>query len=387
MTIDNALLRFKPTLKQALELGDSKVANVFSWQFLCILPNQSYEQTTNADFDINFGGDYKAELIGICGTVYKDITSSTFIYQGYNSVTGKQNIGVELVNVGDMYPHWGKPVILKITHTVGDLVIYSNPFHVAYDAKTVLRADYRGFGTNNGVDYTNFNFMQSFGLKGWFNKYTDETETTKYLQESGNTISSEPTISISSEYTFEHLTSYNIKALARWFRSPLFYLNGVRHTAGVLTTGEREGNSNFYEGKFTAYPNDLDVYTPVFQIAPILSFTPIYPVGVYTLAGLLPKIQGQFNYPITLGIGTLRVYKEDGALVNTFAQDDIIITGDSFEINQPAADELGKYYIKFDESLFGNVFGQSGYLVDWNFEIADGDYDEDDYESDDYFTN
>lgn len=386
MTIDNALLRFKTSLKAALELGDSKVANVFSWQFLCVRPDQKYLQISNFDTDVNFGGDYKAELIGFCGTVYKDITGNTFIYQGYSSITGKQNIGVELVNIGDMYPNWGKPVILKITHTVGDLVIYSNPFHVSYTKKDILRLDYRGYGTNNGVDYTNFNFMQSFGVKGWFNKPIDETETTKYLQESGNTISSEPTISIAHEYTFEHLTAYNVKALARWFRSPLFYLNGVRHTANNLTIGDREGNSNFYQGVFTGYPNEADTYTPVLQIAPILTFTPIYPVGIYTLAGLLPKIQGQFNYPITLGVGTLRVYTDGGTLVNTFTQDDIVITGNSFEINQVAATELGKYYIKFDESLFINVFGQSGYLVDWKFEIADGEFDADEFDNDEFLT-
>jgi len=393
MTIDNALLRFKTSLKAAKELGDSKVANVFDWSFLCISPVESYEQTSNFNTDINFGGDYKAELVDCCDKVLKDITNNVFIYQGSNSESGYQNIAIELAYIGDFYPHWGRKCYLKISHwkagePVSDLVIYSNPFHVAYNLKEVLRIDYRGYGMNNGVDYTNFNFMQSFGLKGWFNKFTDETETEKYLQESGNTVSSNATVSLLAEYTFEHVSVHAQKALARWIRSPRFYLNGVRHTANQLSLGEREGNSNFYEGKFSGYPNELDTYTPTLQIAPLLSFTPIYPVGVYTLAGLLPQIQGQFNYPITLGVGNLYVRKvSDGSIVNTFTQADIVVTDNSFEINQAAADENGEYYITFDESLFLFPFGQSEYVVDWEFSIADGDYDDDDYESDDYFTN
>jgi len=391
MTIDNALLRFKPTLEAAKDLGDSKVANVFDWSFLCVLPDGIYEQTSNFDADINFGGDYKAELVDCCGKVLKDVTENIFIYQSSNGITGFQNISVEIIQIGSVYPHFGKALHLKISHWAGgfpvsDLVIYSNPFHVAYNPKEVLRIDYRGYGKNNGVDYTNANFMQSFGIKGWFNKYTDETETQKYLQQSGNTISADPTISLQAEYTFEHVTAYAQKALAQWFRSPLFYLNGIRHTAGQLSLGEREGNSNFYEGKFSAYPNELDTYTPVFQIAPLLSFTPIYPVSVYTLSGLDDRIEGQFNYPIILGTGNLYVRKvSDGSIVKTFTEADIIVDGNTFTINQPAADENGEYYITFDTSLFSFAFGQSGYTVDWNFEVLESGYYDPMYYDDDYY--
>jgi len=393
MTIDNALLRFKPTLEEAKKLGDSKVANVFDWSFLCVSPVEEYLQISNFNTDVNFGGDYKAELVDCCDRVLKDITNNVFIYQGSNSESGYKNIAVELAYIGDFYPHWGRKCYLKISHWAGgfpvsDLVIYSNPFHVAYDLKQVLRMDYRGYGMNNGIDYTNFNFMQSFGLKGWFNKFTDETETEKYLQESGNTVSSNATVSLLAEYSFEHVSAHAQKALARWIRSPRFYLNGVRHTANQLSLGEREGNSNFYEGKFSGYSNESDIYTPTLQIAPLLSFTPIYPVGVYTLAGLLPQIQGQFNYPITLGFGNLYVRKvSDDSIVNTFTQADIVVTDNSFEINQAAADENGEYYITFDESLFLFPFGQSEYVVDWKFKISAGDWLNTDWNNSDFFTN
>ena len=392
MIIDNALLRFKTTFAQAKKLGDSKVANVFDKRFLCILPIGEYLQTSNFETDVNFGGDYKAELVDCCDRVLKDITSSVFIDQSYNSVTGKQNISVEIINVGDMYPNWGVATHLKISHSAGGqpnskLVIWSNPFTVAYNAKEVMRIDYRGFGVNNGVDYTNANFMQSFGVRGWFNKFTDETETQKYLTTQGSTITSDAVVSIQSEYTFEHVTAYAQKALAYWTRSPLFYLNGIRHTSPQLTLGEREGNSNFYEGKLSAYANESDVYTPVYQIAPPLSFTPIYPVGVYTLAGLQNRIEGQFNYPITLGTGYLRVFKANGDPGDIFSQDDIIVNGNSFVINEKATMSNGEYYITFDEGLFIFPFGLNVYTYDWRFKTGAADWLNTDWNNSDFFTN
>jgi len=399
MTIDNALLRFKTSLNAAKELGDSKVANVFDWSFLCVSPVEEYLQISNFNTDVNFGGDYKAELVDCCDKVLKDITSNVFIYQGSNSESGYQNIAVEIAYIGDFYPNWGRKCYLKISHWAGgepvsDLVIYSNPFHVAYNLKEVLRIDYRGYGMNNGVDYTNFNFMQSFGLKGFYSNLINNTQSEEYQQAPtqsgavGVTISSEQNTSYARRFILLNATDYALTKLIGWCGSPRFYIEGTRYTSNQVVVGERQGNSNFYDGEIIGKPNELDIHQRGLQIAPLLSFSPIYPVGVYTLAGLLPTIQGQFNYPITLGVGNLYVRKvSDGSIVNTFTQSDIVVTDNSFEINQAAADENGEYYITFDESLFSFPFGQSEYVVDWEFSIADGDYDDDDYESDDYFTN
>jgi len=102
------------------------------------------------------------------------------------------------------------------------------------------------------------------------------------------------------------------------------------------------------------------------------------------------EITGTFNYPITLGTGTLTVYLEDGTELYQFTETDISIAGNTFTIDissLPFAN--GKYYINFTSGLFNSASGQTVSVVDettWAFEISDGDYNNADYNNNDYFT-
>lgn len=84
------------------------------------------------------------------------------------------------------------------------------------------------------------------------------------------------------------------------------------------------------------------------------------------------QITGTFNKPITLGVGTLRVYKDD-ALFLTFTEADIIVTGISFTIEVTNMfPDYGDYFILIDSGLF--YFGIEIYkgitdITKWTFSI------------------
>jgi hypothetical protein len=91
------------------------------------------------------------------------------------------------------------------------------------------------------------------------------------------------------------------------------------------------------------------------------------------------EIQGTFNRNITLGVGTLKVYK-DNALFLTFDESDIDVEDNVFTIDVTNLfPNNGSYYINFTTGLFKSVFGEVyqgiSNTTDWAFVIADGEFD------------
>ena len=91
------------------------------------------------------------------------------------------------------------------------------------------------------------------------------------------------------------------------------------------------------------------------------------------------EIIGTFNRNITLGIGTLKVYKDD-ALFLTFTEEDILVEDNIFTIDvSNLFPDNGDYYINFTTGLFVSVFGEVYQGItnttDWAFIIADGEFD------------
>lgn len=99
------------------------------------------------------------------------------------------------------------------------------------------------------------------------------------------------------------------------------------------------------------------------------------------------QISATFNQPITLGVGTLKVYK-DNVLFLTFTQADIVIVGNTFTIDVTNLfPDFGSYFIIISEGLFKGV-GCSAFKItnpnDWTFTIGAGEYDSEDYDTNDY---
>lgn len=98
------------------------------------------------------------------------------------------------------------------------------------------------------------------------------------------------------------------------------------------------------------------------------------------------EISGTFNRNITLGSGTLRVYKE-GFLFLTFMTDDISVIDNTFTIETTnLIPDLGSYYINFDSGLFisdiGEVYAGINNDTDWAFEVTEAAYESSSYSND-----
>lgn len=94
------------------------------------------------------------------------------------------------------------------------------------------------------------------------------------------------------------------------------------------------------------------------------------------------EISATFNKPITLGVGTLKVYK-DNVLFLTFTQDDIVVMGSTFTIDVTNMfPDLGDYFIIISEGLFKgqgcDTFKISS-ITDWTFRIANAQYNKPQY--------
>jgi hypothetical protein len=102
------------------------------------------------------------------------------------------------------------------------------------------------------------------------------------------------------------------------------------------------------------------------------------------------EIVGTFNRNITLGTGTLKVYK-DNVLFLTFDENDIEVEDNVFTIDvSNLFPNNGVYYINFTTGLFISIFGEVYQGItnttDWLFSIGNGEYDVNDY-SNEYLIN
>lgn len=102
------------------------------------------------------------------------------------------------------------------------------------------------------------------------------------------------------------------------------------------------------------------------------------------------EISGTFNRNITLGVGTLKVFK-DNALFLTFTQNDITVLNNSFSIDVTNLfPDNGNYYITFTEGLFKSgvqVYKGISSSSFWVFSIVDGEYEGTEYNNSEYITN
>ena len=101
------------------------------------------------------------------------------------------------------------------------------------------------------------------------------------------------------------------------------------------------------------------------------------------------EIQGTFNRNITLGVGTLKVYK-DNVLFLTFNENDISITDNTFTIDSTNLfPDNGNYYINFTSGLFTDVLGNTIAITNdtyWTFTIVDGEFSATDFDNTEFLT-
>jgi hypothetical protein len=94
------------------------------------------------------------------------------------------------------------------------------------------------------------------------------------------------------------------------------------------------------------------------------------------------QISGTFNRNITLGVGNLKVYK-DNALFLTFTESSIEVVNNVFTIDiRNLFPDNGDYFITFTEGLFKSgvqVYKGITNPSTWTFSIVDGEYESTEY--------
>lgn len=390
--IDYSFIRLKPTLNEALNIGNSPLSQYIYYNQIHLLPCENYLQTTNVKDGIVFNGDYKAELIDCNENVLADITQNVGIYE-FIDKNGINQISFELAKLNLDFGF--KELLLKLTHTVSNDAFYSNQFVLTADCSyETSRFDYKSYGYVNGVSYDKVPYYQSIRLNFWFDNVENETEVSDYYQISnGNTISNRALYKQLEKYKAEYLTRFAYERANIMLISDVIYIDGVRITnKPQVKNGERLGYSNLFDGSFACYKDYNDTYTYGYQIASPLSLTNQSPLGIYTLATLPTEITGTFNRNIVLNTGTIEIRKtSDDSLIQYFIEDDIIVVGNTFTIDITGVITLNdSYYITISNNLFSSgceTFNGIDDNSSWIFQTSLGDFNNADFNNTDFFTN
>lgn len=383
--IDFSFIRYKPTLEQAMNIGDSPTATHLCYDMIALSPNEAYCQITNVDGGLSFEGDYEAYIIDCNGIELQDITNHVFIEEF--SSNGVTQCKIEYINLGTDY--YKKTVLIKLVDTTSDAVYYSNPLTISdYRIWETSYFQYKNYEDFQGIGYINAQCWQSIRIRTYFDIPIDETEVENYYQISRNyTVSARALIKKYEQYRIDYINRFTYERLNILLKHDLIYINTVRITdKPTAESTEREGDSNYFLSNFIASLNYNDTLTYEYQIFEGLILTSKIPHGNYTLATLGEEIKATFNSDIIINTGTLSVYDENNDLVVTFTEADI----DEYYANGFFIENLlthittnGDYYILFDNGLISNTFGIDYEGISnpnvWTFSVIDAQYDADDY--------
>lgn len=358
-----------------------------------MLPNERYFQITNLPEGISFESDYKVEIIDNSANVLKDVTDNVFIEE----YIGTQQIGIEIVDINQNF--YGETCFLKFTHTLSDVVYYSNPLTIHnHRAKESSYFMYKNENDFMGIVYSQAQKYQSIRLRCYFNRPETNSENEEYYQVSDNRISSgRPSIKHLENYVFKTITPFIFYRLDILLNHEYVYLNGVRCTnKPQLSNGDNLGGSNVFNSDFSIGRDYSDTLSYTLQLFEGLQVTQYYPTGYFTLNSLPSELQITANTPIQLsGNGSLRVYDaSDNSVLATYT------TGTQInDYTIQFTDDLGSilisngsYYVLFDngfiESQLFNLTLDGNLLAEnWSIEILNAAYDSNYYDSNYYLTD
>lgn len=386
--IDYSFIRLKPTLNEALAIGNSPTAQeVYNYQ-IQLTPCESFLQISNLDSGIAFDGDYRAELIDCEENVFADITSNFTIYE-FIDKNGVNQIAFEFAKINVDLGF--KEVLLRLTHTTGIDVYYSNKFIITNESKhETTRFDYKSYSYFKGISYDVVDLYQSIRLNYWFDQVENETEVSDYYQISnGNTVSNRALYKQKENYKSEYTNRFVYERSNIMLISDVIYIDGIRVTnKPQVTAGERLNYSNIFEGSFSCYKNYDDTYTPTYQITDELGLISYSPNGSYTLVSLPNEINGSFNRNVTLGSGTIIIRKaSDNSIIQTFTENDVDLVDNSFTVDiSGLITENDIYTVTISKGLF--LSGCESFDgIQWSFSTSLGSYNNTQYKSTQYFTD
>lgn len=378
--IDYSFIRLKTSFYEAKDVQNQRVAQIVHTSPIQILPCDKILQITNLSSGIAFDGNYTAELVNCSDTTLADITSNIGIYE-FTDENGINQIAFELAYLNVDFGF--QPVHLKLTHTAGNDIYYSNAFFVT--------AEYSNFTTL--FNYKNYDeqvdFMKSVRLITYFDIVENDTEVTEYYQFSTqNTIASRAQYKQRENYKFDYVDRFTYERANMLFINDVIYSDGIRITnKPQLKAGEREGFSNFFTAEWNCFKNYNESYEDVTQIVNDLAIIDKSPEGNYTLASLPTSLTIQFNKSVILGSGNVSITDSDNDLVAVLNSTDFTNISGLLTASISGLITLNDDYTITISSDFVSTSCESFDTYSWSFHVGVADFLGTDFNNNDFYTN
>lgn len=387
--MDYSFLRFEDSLDKAKKIKVSPMSSIYVSDVIQLLPSEFYLQVTNLKTGISFGGDYQALLIDCEGNTLNDVTPKVAIYE-FTDSDGINQIAFELFKLELDYGK--KPIHLKLIHTTGTDVYYTNSFCLTnVDSHKTTRFDYKHRKKFYGISYDVINYYQSIRLVTWFAQSIDETEVGNYYQISnGNTISNRPLYKQAELYKCELMNDFIFERANIMLLHDIVYVDGVRMTnKTTFKSGEFLGDTNIYKTDVKLYKNYNEVYTPVNYIYEVLSAYSKIPIErpyMYTLNTFQNEVKLMFNKVINLNTGTITIKNSLGSVVASSNQVNFIIssgTNLNWDFSATPITTNGIYTVEVSANLVNNLTEFNSFIT-WDFEIINPEYEPTEYDNLEY---
>lgn len=391
--MDFSFLKLYDSIDESLNDSEFKDAEVTYFLPIQLSPNETYLQITNYEGGLSFSGVYTATVVDNCGNVLKDITTNVYIEE-FNDVNGIVQNKIEILSIKQDF--YGRAVFIRFFHSESGLSYYTRPIKITdKEIEKTFRFDY----TNNlnlyGISYETAQCTQSIRLSTKFTTFNNSSEVGEYYQIStSNTISTRFLKKISNTYIIERIDTFTYERLQKVFEHDTIYIDFVRITNNpVLEPSERVGQTNLFASNFNAYINKEDIFIFEYQIFDGLQVVDFIPYGYYTLAGLPTDGKVTFNINIeSLNTGTIKLYDSSNALISTFNETQMSITGNQLDILGITNDVIsnGMYYFTISSGLVTLMGIDYEGILDptiWTFVVANAQFNGLQFNNGQFFTD
>ena len=371
-------------LSKTIDSENPKISQINYSDCVQLLPSESYLQISNNADGIAFDNDFAVFVVDCENISLADITTNVSIFE-FTDINGIQQIAFEInfLNVDFGF----QPVKLKFVKTTGSDVWFSNEILITEEAEEqTTRFDYKANDYFHGISYDIVDFYQSIRLRCFFDRLDNETEVKDYYQISkGNTISTRALLKEVSNYKFVNIDFFVFKRINVLLIHDIIYIDGLRMTNKTNVKGsERLGYSNLSEAEFSAYINNIDLFTFEYQIYENIKITAINPVGQISIFEFVPEIKLFVNKEVTRVVipEKIKVKNNLGIVINEYNSGDVSFDGDYFTVPMSAfTAAVGSYTIEIPTGLF--IFNNEiSSFYSFNFNIVTGDYSDSDYSTD-----
>lgn len=383
MNNDVSFIKLYKSLSEAVASENPPVSEINYTGFVQQLPNETFLQISSSDESISFVDEFTTDLVDGCNNLIANINYNFYAEFRVDS-NGITQIAFEFGMIGVDY---GSTVLhLRLTDSTNGNVWFSSPFLIANNNKKIsTRFDYWSESKFNNISYDLFERKQSVRLSNCYdNTAVNKRDLKQYLQSNGMQVSYRSVTTYLRQFILNAIDYFVNDRLEVLFSHPIVYVNRERSDVSDFKVDERKGDTNWFSGEFVINPKRqylLPEYQ-IFQGLEILTYIP----AIDSIQTSVPTIQGFFNKPVTLGTGTIQIFK-DGVLLETFTEADVdLVTPLNFKITTAYTD-TGLYSVVISSGLFlSGIETIEVVNPNWQFTISTGEFDPADFDSTEFLT-